>query len=393
MMLKKTNKILLFSPSFYGGGAERVLSQLYNHDPNTYECACFKHNNKDNTYLSCDPPKSNCLESISDANKLSVSGLKRKNIKSFFKLKFPNSSKRIDSLIKIILRISFLHSLLSRYGSIIVCDYSTVYLLLVAVFFSHHNPLIIFRPSIDLDYINKIFFSNNILQKLLNGFGLYLLRSYKNKRYVFQTLKIKYSFEVNTLLSNSDGYLLLNNPLSQDRAFPQHTAMYSGNMLLNFTYIGRATYDKGFDRYTAMSQNNNLSNHKFHYYGPSSIDTWENNNILDHGWSDPSNISYQNHILIIPSRVEGYPNILVEALSSGILVFCSNDVYNLLELYAQHLLPYINILDDFYDINDRFFYDSIRRRTGPSLEKQIQVIKNLHCLQYYSDSVKRISLS
>ncbi len=210
---------------------------------------------------------------------------------------------------------------------------------------------------------------------------------------MFQTLKIKDSFEVNELLPSSCRYILLNNPLSQDRAFPEHTSMYSGITLLNFTYIGRATFDKGFDRYTAMSQNQNLSHHKFHYYGPSSIDTWKTKGILNHGWSDPSNIIHQNHILIIPSRVEGYPNILVEALSSGILVFCSIEVYNLIELYANHLAPYINILDDYGRIDDHIFYDSLFRRTQHSLEKQIQNIKNLHCPQFYSEAVKKISLS
>ena len=187
-MTSQSEKILLLSPSFFGGGAERILSNLYNYDSNTYDGACFLHDSSA-SYLSSDINPSNCLTFVSSNKKCLPLTVNKFNIKYFIKKIFPISIKCV-SLIKLIQRIKFLYSLSGKYKSIVLCDYSTLYILLFAISFSSFKPLVVFRPSIDLDYINNIYFADNFLQKYLNRFGLFLLKSYNNKKNVISGVMV-----------------------------------------------------------------------------------------------------------------------------------------------------------------------------------------------------------
>ena len=80
-------------------------------------------------------------------------------------------------------------------------------------------------------------------------------------------------------------------------------------------YIGRYTHQKGTDRILKAINEGRLTNFsKLSFFGKGDIKIHSTNNIFDLGWQ--SKIDFEDFdILLFPSRWEGMPNIIIEAIS------------------------------------------------------------------------------
>ncbi len=92
-------------------------------------------------------------------------------------------------------------------------------------------------------------------------------------------------------------------------------------------FVGRLSYEKGPDLFSELSQKNRI--HDFHMYGggpmDKEIEMGKPKNLFLHGsQNDMDRVWEKIAVLIVPSRAEGMPMAIIEALSRGIPVIAFN---------------------------------------------------------------------
>ena len=197
---------------------------------------------------------------------------------------------------------------------------------------------IIFRPGIDWFFIKEDF---------ENRFGVFskvfeiLLKLFLPKTiFIFQTEFIKESYK--SLSSEIIGDVIIN-PIDLKKTLPRF--VYKKNETLNFIFIGRMNTVKGIDRFIKLSKNNQSKNLiNYHAYGEPKELYEKELNILFHGWQSKKDFKKENQILILPSRTEGLPNIMYEALEAGWKIIISKEVYQLIR-FDKKIINYVNVLD------------------------------------------------
>jgi hypothetical protein len=321
-------KIIVFSPEFFGGGAERVLSHIVNNTQKNFFSACFFHDVK-KTYLQTKPTY--CMGSRGSENKSRyqennnhIRCNRRAVDESMSRKPFMKNVYIIGHWLR---RMRFLRNLLGEGECIIVSDYAIYYMIsILLLIYSKKKPLIIFRPSIDLNYINNA--SRKLKPPVFLLFKLGKLASrFQNTKYLFQTNRIKRSFVEEGLDVDIVECHVMPNPLDISCCLPNINSGYKIQEVTNISFIGRATFEKGYDRFSFLASRFSNPKTVFHYFGPSEVE--KDRNIVAHGWSDPSSIRLHNHLVIIPSRIEGYPNIVIEVLASALPILVSEEIVEL----------------------------------------------------------------
>tara|TARA_Y100001980_G_C14553970_1_gene339923 strand:+ start:3613 stop:4590 length:978 start_codon:yes stop_codon:yes gene_type:complete len=209
---------------------------------------------------------------------------------------------------------------------------------------------ILFRPGIDWFFIKR---------DLKNRFGIFsvifeiIFKVFIPKTiFIFQTEYIKHSYK--TIRKDISGDVIIN-PIDLKNTLPKFS--YDRSKPSNCIFIGRMNNVKGIDRFIELSKkklNNNLIN--FHAYGePKEIYEHELS-IHFHGWQSKKDFKSENQILILPSRTEGLPNIMYEALQAKWKVIISKEVYELIK-FDEKIMEYVEVID--FDKINSFQFDRI----------------------------------
>lgn len=218
---------------------------------------------------------------------------------------------------------------------------------------------IVFRPGIDWFFIKK---------DLNNRFGIFsvifevIFKVFIPKTiFIFQTEYIKHSYK--TIRQDISGDVIIN-PIDLTNTLPKYT--HDRDKPLNCIFIGRMNDVKGIDRFIELSKkklNNNLIN--FHAYGEPKELYEHELSIHFHGWQSKKDFISENQILILPSRTEGLPNIMYEALQAKWKVIISKEVYELTK-FDKKIIKFIEVVD--FDEVDSLQFDKILPKSGFNYE-------------------------
>lgn len=289
------NRIAIVSPAFEGGGAERVLSYLVNENLGTG----YSLSNRV-SYIQ-EPDRAQCIN---------------------------ESNYR---LIRWISKSRFLLEILKTNDVIITSDFPILLFLRLIAGLITKESMIVFRPSIDAYYLqNKLMnvvgesWSKKILNKIVNDIS-----------FIYQTNEIKASFEhlgVHSLKS-----IVVNNPFSG----VTFSKVNTGELVNRIAFIGRGTIEKGYDRFCVLASSEKLTHYDFDHFGLNGIGlNLRSDFILEHGWTKLEELSLHRTAVIVPSRLEGFPNIILELVSNGIKPIVSKEVAE----YFDHLTEIHSLL-------------------------------------------------
>lgn len=288
--------IAVLSPSFSDGGAERVMSYLVN--------------------------KSERFEPISLQSRLDYLNNPERAIvakSGYNKIKFFNKIKNT----------LFVLNKIRNKKYVITCSYELFIISsIISIFFK--NTQIYFRPSISFDYIDNEVKSRFPLFKhvIIFIFALCCKRS----SLIFQSENISKSFS----RFRTKKSITLQNPVSFDekgiRSFTK-----DASSPLQIIFSGRLTHEKGFDRFLScfLATTDSKFNTRWICYGTGAMKHLAEKTAGNHqnfdfeGWTSREHFDNRNSVLVIPSRIEGMPNIVLEAILAGWPVVASLEVYDI----------------------------------------------------------------
>ena len=290
--------LVIFSESYAGGGAERVLALLAN------------------SWTTNDGPIR--LISLSNANVYLKDGLTaevycRKIV----------AARKLNRVLNILTAAKSINSK----SSVLICSY---FLLLVLTPIARLKGFkIIFRPSIDFNYIR-----DEITSRFGPRIGYLLLAalrtSLSSSSLIYQTQSIKNSF-ADIIYVRKPG-VVIPNPVSFDaHSFPAYSRPTSLSPL-DILLVGRLVPEKGFDRIISGLKHS-ASGVRLHLYGDgpekealirqahqSGIE------LIPYGFTNLRNSKIDCAVFVVPSRVEGFPNVVLEAALAGWPIIVSSEV-------------------------------------------------------------------
>ena len=279
-------RIGVFSTEFEGGGAERVLSLLINNE----EVKGFAF--------------SSSIQYIADSSKHKVVAM--------------TASK--NRIFRWLQKSCFLIVNFQKNEIAIFSDFFLLFFASILKIF-HNNVTIIYRPSIDFHYLE-----NMMSRKLPYSTSKKIFQFVANQsHFVFQTNAIKLSF--NTRLNIQNKQLTLYNPISR--------VNWTGDQIrkihnLSFVFIGRPTFEKGYDRYIefteALIRSEIFSKFSFLQLGAKPEKSYFAKHIKNLGFCNPADTGLNGTFVIVSSRLEGFPNIILELLNSKIRPIVSIEV-------------------------------------------------------------------
>lgn len=273
-------EVKIVSSTFSSGGAERVLAHLVNEQPNYYLALSLS---KNNDYLE-------------------------EHVKcQSFDLK---SRWRIT---RIIAKLRFLIIHLNSRDRILLSDWTLLLIikLLNSLLFLELD--IVYRPSINAGYIEDALLrrvKSKIFEQRLMRYALVQVSC------VFQSKEIERSFMSYGIINS----IVIANPLGMKK----FREVSSTGTVSRCLFIGRATYEKGFDRFCELAVNDKAPI-IYEHYGEKSHE-YISDKVLEMGWLSTSRINLSDALILVPSRLEGFPNIVLELLQVQANVWVSHEV-------------------------------------------------------------------
>lgn len=168
----------------------------------------------------------------------------------------------------------------------------------IIVFFGSPNKVIVRETNLPAQYNNKL----KYFYRILNLANKVIAQSIEMERQLLMLgVKAKMIKIIHNPIDFESTVLEKNQDLSE----------------LRLAYIGRYTYQKGTDRILRAISENRLTKYSIiNFFGSGDIEIESNEKIIDHGWN--SSINWDEFdILLFPSRWEGMPNIILEAIANG----------------------------------------------------------------------------
>jgi glycosyltransferase involved in cell wall biosynthesis len=152
-------------------------------------------------------------------------------------------------------------------------------------------------------------------------------------KFIYQSNSIKNSFQ-RFDLKNS---IVMTNPVSYEKTSIRPLVINKKEPI-RIIYTGRLTLEKGFDRFLKIHSISIQDPHvEWHCYGlgPLEFDAKNREKICSnfhyHGWQSREKFENVNSVMVVPSRIEGVPNIVLEAIMAGWPVIVSREVYEIFE--------------------------------------------------------------
>ena len=348
----------IVSESFSGGGAERVLANVANNWQAKHGVVRVCSLSQQKGYLAQD-----ILCEVFD--KSYVKNTKVNRVFNIWKVAFS----------------------LKANSSVLICSYILLILMSPICYFK--KVKILFRPSIDLDYISqeiKRRFPGPLSWMIKAVLKLCLKKSYL----IYQSPKIKKSFETNVRV---DGRVM-NNPVDADHFAlpPFNRAVSSDNY--EFYLIGRLVVEKGFDRFLTNwvhtekdvvvkicgegDQRRELQN----------IAQSREINVNFMGFTQSDALKVVNNILCVPSRIEGFPNIVLEGALAGWPIIISKEVAAC--LHGSELLKYCMVIDFDSAFDPNMLIDFMKKHHFDDYIDQVLQIRSEHSVSDFIENIKKI---
>ena len=142
---------------------------------------------------------------------------------------------------------------------------------------------------------------------------------------LFQSTELKKSFKQ----FDTGRSITLGNPVSVE---PKFRNSECSNPITSVFFIGRGTLEKGFDRFQALAKSMRSSGLAFEHFGESFMENVDPI-IKLHGWCETQDIPLNNALVFIPSRLEGFPNIVLELLQVHAAIVVSEEVVSYFDDY------------------------------------------------------------
>ena len=290
-------KIGVISSSFSNGGAEKVLSYLLNTDPSNFYGICLSN----------------------EFDYLIHNNFCYYNTKSYFKIH------------NWCYKLLFLYKHAFKFKRIITSDLIILFIITILNKLFNKNIIIIFRPSIDFNYMH-----NYYQKKFYNIFFKYILKYvFSNSRFIFQSNYIANTYIEKFIIKD---YIIIYNPYDIENKSCSYN--YAYNKPFRYLFFGRKTIEKGYDRFINISEFTD-DNRFFESYGHGS---YNNKFIISHHWVNLNFLDFQNSIIVIPSRIEGFPNLLIEIILRRLPVIISLETINYL-VNMPDIIKYCYIVD------------------------------------------------
>tara|TARA_Y200000002_G_C22688767_1_gene667194 strand:- start:1346 stop:2431 length:1086 start_codon:yes stop_codon:yes gene_type:complete len=204
--------------------------------------------------------------------------------------------------------------------------------------FIARTNIILILASINL--YTKVYISERNDPKKQNiGYIKNILRRYLYNYANVVTYNSKNAFKELNNYVNESKLVYLPNPIKQDIKIINNDLSNHNNKKWNFLFIGKIDYQKGIDilikAFNLVS--NKISESSLNIVGDSYNDYKRELELLEKKfelknikWSDYqsgiSEIFEESDIFILPSRYEGAPNVLLEAISWGKPIICSDGI-------------------------------------------------------------------
>ena len=347
------NKIIVLSPSFSDGGAERVMSYLVN------RCSCFVPYSLSGRLDYLERP----TEAITGNVRLSSNKLFRKMQSAFFVMKV----------------------VLNR-QSILTCSYELFLLAgLAALIVPGTN--IVFRPSIGMDYIMS---EINRRFRFLSPIVMIVFKLLCSKsKIIYQSDALAETFSDLPVKRS----MVISNPVAFDKAAIRALVRDNGAPL-RIVYCGRLTWEKGFDRLLRCHALSNADDHiDWLCYGVGLMEaealdrTARSTNFKYMGWASREQFERINAVMVIPSRIEGVPNIVLEAIMAGWPVLAYTEVC---EIFASDAIVSNWIRPFDFESGDGLVEAAQLALNSYKFEDHMEVVQELHQNRNMSKYVKEI---
>lgn len=346
------------SESFSGGGAERVLAHVANDWQAKHGLLRVCSLSQQKGYLS-----ENVLCEVFD--------------KSYVKNTKVN---RVLNIWKIALS-------LKANSSVLICSYILLILMFPICYFK--KVQILFRPSIDFDYISQEI-ERRFPRPLSWLIGTLLKLCLKNSQLIYQSPKIKNSFETKVRVEGR----LLNNPVAAD-----HFVLPPFNRVLSvdsyeFYLIGRLVVEKGFDRFltnwvhTDKEVVVNLCGEGDQRRELENLAKSREINVNFMGFRRLNSLEVVNNVLCVPSRIEGFPNIVLEGALAGWPIIISKEVAACLN--GSELLKYCTVIDFDSAFDPDTLVDTIKKHHFDDYIDQILQIRSEHSIFDFIENIIKI---
>lgn len=354
---------VIFSETFAGGGAERVLAILAN------------------SWSRFDGLLR--LISLSTDNRYLKDGL----VAEVFNENFSKNRKinRVLNILKAGLSIQ-------KDSKVLVCSY---FLLLILYPLSRLKGFeILFRPSIDYNYIRR-----EVVDRLgvIGGLPIlfFLKFALRSCSLIYQTPGIKDSF-AKIVGENSIG-LIIPNPVAHDSSsFP---AYVKPDILspLDILLVGRLVPEKGFDRVIDGFKNSSAEV-RIHLCGEGPhkellIEKAAQYNIklFFYGFTNVRSANISAAVLLVPSRIEGFPNVVLEAAMAGWPIVVSNEVHKcIFGSPVSSLCEVINFEDSLSIDNLKMI---VKSHSIEDSFESIFSVRRTHSVENFKESIQKLSLN
>ena len=335
-------KIKVVSSTFSAGGAERVLANICNHEPNSFEALSLSHR--------CD------------------------YLDSTVTLKYPSQIPRLR-IPRLIKKGRFLLRETKNCRSILVSDWSLLFILKIIQIFKS-NTSIVYRPSINAHYIHS-----QIYRRIRSNFiaRQFLYFTLDQTKMLFQSTELKKSFNQ----FNTGRSITLGNPVSVK---PKFRNSGCSNSITSVFFIGRGTLEKGFDRFQTLANSMRNSGLTFEHFGESFMEKVDPI-IQTHGWCETQEIPLHNALVFIPSRLEGFPNIVLELLQVHASIVVSEEVASYFDDYTI-IRNALTVVDADNLEQSKSTITSFRNR----LNHKVDYLSELPTLSEYAEATKSLCI-